>query len=147
MKKGLFVLLFCILSLTLTGCGETTMTELPEEKQGIYLGNCPYKATPNTCFIYKFDGNTMKRRLCNLKFNKNITKSNCEFDDKDVTTLYSTDTYNIKDIDFSQSSDGEDGSFNVYNKDNEKEYECNTSFGRIYCDTSTGGKIYLTKKQ
>lgn len=146
MKKTLFITLTFILTFMITGCGETTITELPEEKQGVYLGTCPYSATPNTCNIYKFDGNTMKRRLCNLKANKDIAKSNCEFDDEDVTALYGTVTYNIKDLDFSMSDDGEDGSFNVYNSDGEKEYECNTSFGKIYCSTSTGGSFTLKKQ-
>lgn len=145
MKKVLFVAMFFTLTLLMTGCGETALTELPEAKEGIYLGNCPYSATPNTCYIYKFEGSTMKSRLCNLKYNKNIEKSNCEFDEEGVGALYITDTYDIKDLDFS-TSDGEDGSFNVYNKDGEKKYECNTGFGKIYCDTSTGGSFKLTKQ-
>lgn len=138
MKKFLFFTLTFILTISLTGCGETVITELPEDKQGLYIGNCPDNMIDKYCYVYKMESNVMKVKLCNLRY----SASQCDFE-KDGDGLFRIHTYTIKDLNFSR--DDGNGYFNAYNVDNTKEYECNTSFGKIYCSTSTGGSISMSK--
>lgn len=145
MKKKLFTILLCGgLLACLTGCGaEKELSSIPNDFQGVYLGSVYKDDIPGVSlvayYVYKIEGNTMKRKICFI--GNGETAKDCNFEDG-KKGLYETAIYNIKEI---KKIDDENVSFNNY--DGEDKYsECKTSFGRVTCTTNNGTSLSLSKQ-
>lgn len=134
MKKKLFTILLCGgVLISLTGCdNEKNLTSISEDKQGYYLGS-EAGIAGNSYKVYKLEANTLIATHCYNAKNKGVDK--CDFSN-------SSDKYTIKDI---KSKSDDDFYFNAY-KDDEKKYECFTSFGKLNCTSSSGVADSASKK-
>ncbi len=157
MKKKTFILLLCgFILFGLTGCGEEqtnnnddkTMSSVTDNVKGLYLGSMysdagikdnPYKIY----YVYKIESNKMRKKLCLVSSKVGEKFDKCDFDDG-KTGLYQTYDYEIKNIEKS-SSDSDYVNFEAY-ADDEKEYECVSSFGSIGCTSKDGSHISLKKQ-